>query len=229
MLLDLRRQRNAEFKKAIACIRRLPQPTRFDVVFVIGLHKTGTSLLVEYLANRFLDTSRTTNPQERGYGKTIPRYLTRECAVVRRINECYRAKALSVTSEKTAHVFMGARDEMEVFLRSWSVSIVLKAPFFGYSLNDWLDAAWRIGHRTCVCGTHRSLPQVIEAWTRAPYTRELLAQDELPRLSAAIRYQIAYAHAYGVDIRKFTYDEITRLGSFIGHDSTLAEKETESW
>ena len=75
---------------------QLPEPTQFDVVFVTGLHKSGTSALVQVLADRFLDTSRITNPTERGFGRSSPRYLTRECKTVRAINERYRSNALAM-------------------------------------------------------------------------------------------------------------------------------------
>ena len=177
------------------------------MVFVIGLHKTGTSLLTEYLAGRFLDTSRITNPQECGYGcKAKPRYLTRECAVVRRINQLYRANPLLSHGSEECGSICDAQEKMEIFFRLWSEPIVIKAPFFAYSLSDWLKISIKTGHRVCVCTTIRPLPEVIEAWESAPFTKMLLAQGELLRLAKAIGYEVARARDNGVEVREFTYD-----------------------
>ena len=195
------------------------------MVFVIGLHKTGTSLLTEYLADRFLDTSRITNPRERGYGwKTIPRYLTRECAVVRSINQLYRTNALlSLGSEEGGSTY-DAQEEMEIFFQLWSQPIVIKAPFFAYSVRDWLKTSIRSGYRVCVCTTIRPLPQVIEAWDSAPFTQMLLAQGELPRLIKAIRYEVARARANGVEVREFTYDELMLCRDLNGQELIVPTK-----
>ncbi len=207
--------------KRTAFTRRLPHPERFDVVFVMGLHKTGTSLLTEYLADCFLDTSRITNPRERGYGwKAIPRYLTRECAIVRRINQLYRANALLSTTSEEVGSFCDAQEEMERFFQLWSEPIVIKAPFFAYSLSDWLKTSVRVGRRACVCITIRPLPQVIKAWDSAPFTQVLLAQGELPRLIKAMGCQVAHASANGVEIREFTYDELISFIDLPGQELT---------
>lgn len=188
----------------------LPKPTDFDVAFVIGLHKSGTSLLVEHLSNHYFDTSRVTNPDERGYGSTVSRYLTRECKVVRQINESYRSYALPSSSTPTEDAFDWAakRDEMRAFLKRWQGPIVLKAPFFGYSLGDWLYATKALGRRPCVCFAYRNLSDVINEWQKAPYTRELLDQGELERLSAAIHGQIEGAKVAAIEVYEFGYDEI---------------------
>jgi hypothetical protein len=202
-------QKNQALTKKCAFTRCLPRPERFDVVFVIGLHKTGTSLLTEYLADCFLDTSRITNPQERGYGcKAMPRYLTRECAIVRRINQIYRAKALLNSGGEESGSICNPQEEMENYFRLWSEPVVIKAPFFAYSLSDWLETSQKLGRRVCVCTTIRPLPQVIEAWDSAPFTQVLLAQGELPRLIKAIEYEVAGARANSVEVREFTYDEL---------------------
>lgn len=188
----------------------LPKPPDFDVAFVVGLHKSGTSLLVEHLSNHFFDTSRVTNPGERGYGSTVSRYLTRECKVVRQINESYRSYALPSSSTSSADAFdwTAKRDEMRAFLQRWQGPIVLKAPFFGYSLGDWLDASKALRQRPCVCFAYRNLFDVISEWKKAPYTRELLDQGELARLTTAIDGQIEAAKAAAIDVREFGYDEI---------------------
>lgn len=197
------------FAKKVAFARRVPQPEHYDVVFVMGLHKTGTSLLTEYLADCFLDTSRVTNPQERGYGgKEMPRYLTRECTVVRRINQLYRENALLSSGSDEYRSICNAQERMANFFRLWSEPIVIKAPFFAYSLSDWLESSLTIGHRACVCITTRPLPQVIEAWDSAPFTKQLLEQGELPRLIKAMEYEIACARTNGIDVREFRYDEL---------------------
>lgn len=118
------------YGKALSCMERMPRPADFDVVFVVGPHKSGTSLLTELLAHRFFDPSRMTNPTERGYGERVPRYLTRECSIVRWINARYRGarsqgKSMTVV-HLTDHV---TREAMDSFLRLWSMPIVIRRLF----------------------------------------------------------------------------------------------------
>jgi hypothetical protein len=195
---------------------QLPEPTQFDVVFVTGLHKSGTSALVQVLADRFLDTSRITNPAERGFGRSSPRYLTRECKTVRAINEHYRSNALAtVRLDDANHIFDTAalRSQMGDFFRAYPRPVVLKAPFFGYSLHDWLAEAARRGRCSCVCVATRPRRDVINAWRHAPFTLAMLAEGELPRLQRGIWHQLRDATERGVAVRRFPYELLLQWAS----------------
>lgn len=188
----------------------LPAPVQFDIVFVTGLHKSGTSLLTERLSSLFFDTSRETNPDERGYGSAMPRYLTRECKIVRQINDYYRNLALA-SPLTSADQILGSpekREEIRVYLEHWKKPIVIKAPFFGYSLEDWLDVVNKLELRPCVCLTQRDLSDIAAEWQKAPFTRSLMEQGEFERLHHAIQLQIGRARAAAIEVREFLYHDI---------------------
>lgn len=191
-------------------MQKLPDPSNFDVVFVIGLHKSGTSLFTEQLSGAFLDTSRETNPNERGYGMIVPRYFTRECSIVRQINDLCRPHNLRTSCGTGYEQFTKAqiRDKMERYLSKWGQPIIVKAPFFAYSLDDWLNSARQIKKKPCVCHIQRDLSEVVTEWENAPFTQKLLRDGELERLNAAITHQIAIAKAASIDVRSFNYTEI---------------------
>jgi|GEM_PF-2434025 len=197
----------------VSLVNRLPEPKEFDMVFVIGLHKSGTSLLTEHLGNRFYDTSRETNPNERGYGTTVARYLTRECKIVRQINEVYRTHSTLLFSAQNHNNLDRSRKrkEMTTFIESWQNPIVIKSPFFAYSLDDWLTSAKTLGRKSCVCVTRRSPSDVKAEWNEAPFTKDLLAHGEFDRLCDGIMIQINKAKAISVDVREFLYEEIISL------------------
>lgn len=187
-------------------ITPLPNPAETDVVFVIGLHKSGTSLLTQHLSRWFFDTSRETNPFERGYGTALPRYLTRECSIVRQINGEFRAADVP---QRAPVIYL--RNAMTAYLESWRRPIVLKAPYFAYSLSEWIAAAEGAGLTPCVCCTHRNLRDTVAAWGKAPYTSSLLEIGELDRLRFLLRVQVDSALASDVDVRHFTFEMVRAL------------------
>lgn len=154
-----------------------------DVIFVVGLYKTGTSLAVELCAKAGLvDPSRQTNPSEQGYGVSIPRYLTYECAVLRRLNEGWlrRSDALSTISPA------------EYYLLGCERPVVLKDPQFVLTLPRWVAAARRLGFRTGVLFACRPRRELAAAWEAAPMTRELLIRARLATYRAGLEEQMAW-------------------------------------
>lgn len=191
---------------------RLPRATQFDVVFVVGMHKSGTSLLTEILSLRdFYDPSRLTNPAERGYGNQQARYITRECRIIRHINSHFRPDQRdweSLAPMSVAH----AKSLMLAYFRIWNRPIVIKSPFFTYSLLPWVEAANRAGLNTCVCVTTRPAAQLLNAWQCAPFTRGLLARGENVKMIESLSRQLTRLSSIPrLSIRYFSLHELKQL------------------
>lgn len=146
-----------------------------EVMFIVGLYKTGTSLATTLCeAGGFCDPSQLTNAAERGYGQTSPRYPTRECKVVRSINDGI-----------VNHSISDAVKEAETYLAAWDKPIVLKDPRFVFTLDSWLHAAQRLGRSCRVIWTWRLRTELAAAWGSAPFTSTLLDSEQLPLYQAA--------------------------------------------
>src|SRR5215208_4217470 len=149
----------------------------FQVVFICGLFKTGSSLLTKILSESgYLDPSRLSNPQERGYSTSGGRYLTRECSLVRKINE----RLLHRAAQEPARDDYGTSSSRPLnlsrpidYLDLWSFPVVLKDPQFVYTLQPWLKAAKQLGLSTAVYFTYRRQEELTAAWMEAPFTRKL--------------------------------------------------------
>src|SRR3990172_6485470 len=157
----------------------------FDVAFICGVYKSGTSLLTKILSNSFyFDPSTITNPREHGYGVSKLRYLTRECTLIRKINENLLPQRLSIASNVLSAIknrAYTARRSSEIadpedYLRLWQVPIVIKDPRLVYTLPTWIAVALTLKKKVCVCFTVRSIGELTEAWMNAPFTRPLLAK-----------------------------------------------------
>lgn len=154
----------------------------FDVTFVCGVYKSGTSLLTKILSNSFyFDPSTVTNPYEHGYGISKMRYLTRECKIVRKINENLLPKHLFTNSNILSAIKISGYNTRlsseiaypEDYLRLWQVPIVIKDPQLVYTLHAWINAALKLNKKVCVCFTIRSIEELREAWLHAPFTHTL--------------------------------------------------------
>jgi hypothetical protein len=175
-----------------------------QVVFVVGLYKTGTSLATE-LCTHFgaVDVSRYSNSLESGVGTSRPRYLTRECKVLRKINE-HRLPArrrrdaapLSASALKTGSDRVVA--SYSEYLRACPAQVVLKDVRFIYCLNDWIEAARRSGKSAGILFTSRDVRSLTRAWDHAPYTRALLATRGIDRHTSWLHVQSEYARGIGI-------------------------------
>lgn len=178
-----------------------------DIVFIVGLYKTGTSLAVD-LCGRvgFADPSRQTNPTERGYGLSLHRYLTRECRVLRSLNEALMTGHAGLTATARFHNPRlqrsawrhGSIRSPETYLFEWHPPIVLKDPRFVFTLPRWIVAASHLFLRAGVIFTYRPPNELLMAWDAAPLTRELLMRGKFAAYSAAYDEQLAVCHDEGI-------------------------------
>lgn len=164
----------------------------FDIVFVCGVYKSGTSLLTSMLSDLYFDPSRLTNAFEKGYGLTHKRYPTRECSLLRHINT-----ALLATSLRSSPRPQAARRTLRFstigpkeYLSIWKCPIVVKDPRFVYTLGDWIAASLTLQKSICVCFTTRSISELRQAWDHAPYTRPLLANGSLGEMTTWLWQQL---------------------------------------
>lgn len=193
-----------------------------DVVIVSGLYKTGTSLAVDLCERAgFADPSRETNPTERGYGISLRRYLTRECRVLRRLNETLLAQRAGLSAMTG---FDGSRRQsgtwppasirrLEGYLLSWRAAVVLKDPRFVFTLQRWIAAASHLQMRAGVIFTHRQDDQLRKAWESAPVTRELLARGKFTAYAAGYNEQLAWCLDMNVPQIVLSLHELRRIDS----------------
>ena len=188
-----------------------------QVIFVVGLYKTGTSLATELCA-RFgaVDVSRSSNSLESGFGITRSRYLTRECKVLRKINEQAlptrrvrefapaSSSALKHGSEKIVRSY-------QEYLRVCPDRVVLKDVRFIYCLNNWIEAARRSGRSVAILFTSRDRSSLIQAWDHAPFTRGLLASRGIESHADWFRVQQMYARELDVACAELSLDDVKLL------------------
>ena len=170
-----------------------------DIVIVCGLYKTGTSLAVELCSRLgFMDISRVTNHSERGVGLSIASYYTRECAILRKINEAYLGGALphsmyGVSQRCGWDLALRKGDftrEAIYYLQSWPRNIVLKDVRFIFTLPIWVNAALKTKRRVGIIFTYRNKRSLSEAWDAAPFTRPLLWNNKIAFLMESWYCQI---------------------------------------
>ncbi len=157
----------------------LPEPLdpleMCDLLLVVGAFKSGTSLAVELMQRHgYQDPSRLTNPCERGFGTTRARYVTRECLVVRRINDQLLVGRLQPPMTSTSlRADARERHAISEYLHRFSGPAVIKDPRMMWVLADWIVTARREGRRPGVLLTHRPVKALRAAWAQAPFTRRL--------------------------------------------------------
>ncbi len=177
---------------------------KHDVLFVAGVYKTGTSLAVNLCVKAGCsDPSRETNPGERGYGNSISRYLTRECKVLRQVNE-----GLLRRDDRVVTV---GRPSPEHYLLEWGCPVVLKDPRFVFTLQRWIVAVRRLGRRPGVIFSDRSRDELITAWEIAPFTRRLLMQDQFRTYLVSFQEGLAWCVGNSVSHIVISLDELRRI------------------
>jgi hypothetical protein len=175
-----------------------------DVVFVCGTYKSGTSLAAALL-NRvgFANPANLSNPTERGYGTTIPRYHTLECQIARTIN-------VGLVGGRRASA-SAARRAIRDYLHEIRRPAVVKDPRFVYTLEPWLMAVLLEGWQPGVIFTTRPHEALTAAWDAAPLTRPLLGRRELQNMLRAQCLQWERCQTLNVRCAHVTLDELRRL------------------
>lgn len=198
------------------------------MVFVVGPYKSGTSLLAELLAERgFVDPSSVTNPNERAYGLTVPRYLTHECATLRSVvDQLMPSRVVRGRFRLAGLPGSGGGPSPEDYLSAWRSPVVLKDPRFVYTLPRWIEAAATLGRRTCVCFTTRDAAGLEEAWRAAPFTRGLLRLGQHREMSEWARLQLAFCQRSRTPSTVTTLPELRACRSVVSADPSGIERAT---
>jgi len=157
--------------------------------FVVGPFKSGTSMLTASLEKHgFFNPASTQTRIERAYGRRVRRYPTRECGVVRSINE----HLLSSSSGRPIpdRILLAVPSQLfldvTTFLDSLPDLTVIKDPLFCSTLLIWTRAAKVVGVTPFVFFVLRSRPTLLASWRYAPFTRFLLREcPDLPDRMAA--------------------------------------------
>jgi hypothetical protein len=154
--------------------------------FVAGPYKTATSLLAARLeASGFVNPASIEGSTERGYGRRVTRYRTRESKTVRKLNEKILTNAFSSPLPKQIVYSSSLRWKREIasYLESFHVPIVIKDPLFCSTLPVWLELTYMVGFLPLVFLTFRPCG-LVPAWKHAAYTRHLLREcpDLLDRM-----------------------------------------------
>jgi hypothetical protein len=179
-----------------------------DIVFVVGPYKSGTSLAAgKFSLAGFFNPAQMSNPRERGYGTTVARYHTNECAWLRRVNDqlmpshAAREKRRLILNLNATGDFSPRR-----YLSNWRDPIVLKDPRFVYTLPAWLKAADLLHRRILVCFTSRESVKLEQAWRHAPFTRSLLRVNAQREMSDWTQRQFALCRDTGIPRRVFSLE-----------------------
>jgi hypothetical protein len=174
----------------------------WDVIFVVGLYKSGTSLCVKLCTIAgFRDPSRQTNSKERGYGRWVERYSTHECSVLRRLNEDWMSQRDS----------LGMISPAENYLLAWGAPTVLKDPRFVFTLPNWIAAARRIGFTAGVIFTCRQWSDLLTAWDDAPFTKDLLIKGQLRKYARGCEEQIEWCQRKHIPHLHLTLEDLRWL------------------
>ncbi|MCW3090475.1 MAG: hypothetical protein JWP81_1544 [Ferruginibacter sp.] len=180
---------------------KLQDIKQYEIVFICGLYKTGTSLLTQLIETdlRYFNPSASTNPNERGYGRKKERYHTRECKQLRSLNLGF------INSSKI--------DERSIFnyLDTLQKPSVLKDPQFCFTLCDWYEKAIAMNFNPLIIFTNRELVEIKESWSFAPYTKGLLENGKLDLFLAAYNEQIMVAKEKKLSHISIEFNEILNL------------------
>lgn len=143
------------------------------IIFIVGLYKTGTSLLTKLVTDRYSykNLAFVNNSNERGYGQIVPRYFTYECKEARSINkqilegECTKSSKIKIND----------------YINNLSCNTVIKDPLFCWTLSEWIDVLKnqeKLGD-LLVLFTVRDNKEMEKSWKSAPYTNKLIANNAL--------------------------------------------------
>ena len=189
-----------------------PLSVRFDHVdvhFVCGVHKSGTSCLTEMLSHHYFDVSTASNAREMAYGVSVDRYRTYECSTVRQIDgrfmPAFNRRSISAylrSQPSFAHPHVVAASN---FLSQWPLPIVLKNPFFVWSLPRWLVAARSLNRSVAVSFVSRQESFLKYAWLAAPYTHGLLVDGAYEQMRIAYDAMLNFARTTDVKFDRYFF------------------------
>ena len=156
---------------------------QYEIVFICGLYKTGTSLLTQIIETnlKYFNPSVNTNPNERGYGQKKDRYHTRECKELRSLN----SELINSTKKDEKLLYK--------FLETLQKPSVLKDPQFCFTLSDWYEKAVEMSFNPLIVFTSRGLEETKESWLFAPYTKGLFENGKFNLFLTAYHKQIEVA------------------------------------
>lgn len=141
---------------------------RYDVVFVCGLYKSGTSLLTTILETKekpFYNPAQQTNPSGEAIARDGGHYQTRECS------RLFRTNKLLIRS---AFQQYNALRTIADYLNRYRKPLVLKDPQLLISLPYWLEGALYCNYKPAVAFTCRDEHQIAYSWKEAPFTKHVL-------------------------------------------------------
>jgi len=155
----------------------------YDIAFVCGIYKSGTSLIVNSLQESgYQNPSIRNNAHEIGNGLTR-KYFTNECIITREINSniLYRAR-LYRFEEILAPADIGQNNNSQLlniidYLSTLSSPTVLKDGQFSYTLQLWLQACNILGKGYKIFFSSRNDNQLNRAWYNAYYTKSVLLEN----------------------------------------------------
>jgi len=144
------------------------------ISLVIGLYKSGTSLLTKVIEdNGSSNPSSITNPCEAGYATNGQRYNTRECSVARAINITLSRPQIKLSSYEKM-----IKGYIELVTLSNGNNIVIKSPHFLRTLPFWCTSLGGANYDLSLHFTDRANGPLLKAWKNAPWTSAML--DENP-------------------------------------------------
>jgi hypothetical protein len=171
----------------------------YDVILVCGLYKTGTSLLTEIIENSFSfkNPASKTNPYGMTIGVTTPRYYTRECLVLRRLN---------------AHLMLGKKNSIDIkaYLTNLEKPTVIKDGQFCFTLSLWQDVLNSLDYKVLTLFTCRNKKDIIHSWDNARHRNGLLKGNAFDGFYQAFQKQRLHSKLTNQPHINLTYQDILR-------------------
>jgi len=176
------------------------------------LYKTGTSLLASQIEDLgYFNPASESNKFEKGHGSLDNYYLTKECKIVRHINQ-------SVINKKSNRFRIIESDinlDILNFLDYYRFPLVLKDPLFVYTLNIWLYNVSLIGYKPLVYFTFRNEQEMINSWMHAYHTRGLYKDNKeiISKMKEKQIFQINYCRYKQIPYS--TYSHKSNFNSYV--------------
>lgn len=181
----------------------------YDIVFVCGLYKSGTSLLTTILETKeepFYNPAQQTNPFGEAVSRDGGNYRTRECHLLFRLNK------LLIRSANNQY---NAIHSITSYLNNYPKPMVLKDPQLLITLPYWLEGTLSSCYKTVVAFTARDKRQLQISWKKAPFTGRVLNKNG-QAIQILLDYQQKQQNlciSLSIDYQEFAFNDLIKLVS----------------
>lgn len=152
----------------------------YDIIFICGPYKTGTSLAADRLVGiGYHNPAFSNNQNEMGHGLS-KKYFTHECLVTRSLNEeiLQRNNLAGFKKVISSDALHFTSDKIIAYLSSLNQPTILKDGQFLYTLKVWVNACNQLKKKYKVIFTSRDRDELSMAWKKGYFTSSLLNYND---------------------------------------------------